>query len=87
LGDYPELNSWVNNLYQDKIFPTRTEFNKAYDENDPRIHRGSQEVILTPEDLAQLESEIEDGDFEEDYTELISKIKSLFECEKIVFFY
>jgi hypothetical protein len=86
-GDYPELDSWVRNLYQNKIFPTRAEFNKAYDENDPRLQRGNQEVILTPEDLAQFQSEIEDGEFEEDYSELISKIKALFECEKIVFFY
>jgi hypothetical protein len=86
-GDYPDLDSWVLNLYQNKLFPTRAEFNKAYDENDPRLRRGNQEVILTREDLSQFEKEIEDGEFEEDYVELISKMKALFECEKIVFFY
>ena len=86
-GDYPNLESWVTHLYQDKMFPTRAEFNKAYDENDHRLRRGGQEVILTREDLAQFESEIEDGEFEVDYTELVGKMKALFECEKIVFFY
>jgi hypothetical protein len=85
--DYPGLDSFIQNLYQKKTFKTRIEFNRAYDEKDPRINRNRQEVIITPEDISQFEKENEDGEFEDDYTELISKIKALFQCEKIVFFY
>jgi len=86
-GEYPSLDSWVRNLYQDKLFPTREDFNKAYDARDPRLNRKGQEVLFTLKDLEQFESEISEGEFEEDYSALISKIKALFECEKIVFFY
>ena len=33
-GEFPDLDSWSNNLYQDKVFPTRAEFNAAYDRRD-----------------------------------------------------
>jgi len=83
-GTFPELDSWVNNLYQDKTFP---DFNAAYDRKDPLLNRGDQVVILTPEDLERFEYEVSEGEFEEDYSKLIKKLKALFECEKIVFFY
>jgi len=86
-GDFPDLDMWVLDLYQNKVFPTRAEFNKAYDEKDNRLRRGDQPVILTQTDLARFEYEISEGEFENDYSELISKIKALFDCEKIVFFY
>ena len=93
-GEFPELDSWVNNLYQDKTFPTRAEFNAAFDEycatnraTREKLYRCSKVVILTPDDLKRFEREVYDDEFEEDYTKLIKKIKALFECEKIVFFY
>lgn len=93
-GEFPELDSWANNLYQDKTFPTRAEFNAAFDEycatnraTREKLFRGDKVVILTPEDLEKFEREFNDEEFEEDYTKLIKKIKALFECEKIVFFY
>jgi hypothetical protein len=86
-GEFPDLDSWSNNLYQDKVFPTRAEFNAAYDRRDPLLHRRDQVVILTPEDLARFKFEISEGEFEHDYSKLIKKIEALFECEKIVFFY
>lgn len=93
-GEFPELDSWVNNLYQDKTFPTRAEFNAAFDEycatnraTREKLHRCDKVVILTPEDLERFECEVSDDEFEGDYTKLIKKINALFECEKIVFFY
>ena len=86
-GDFPELDSWVMNLYQDKMFPTREEFNRAYDTQDARLNRGTTEFFITPLDLLIFERDVAAGEFEENYTELINKIKALFECEKIVFFY
>jgi len=93
-GEFPELDSWVNNLYQDKTFPTRAEFNAAFDEycatnraTREKLHRCDKAVILTPDDLAKFEYEVSQEEFEADYTKLIKKIKALFECEKIVFFY
>jgi hypothetical protein len=86
-GTFPELDSWANTLYQDKKFPTRVEFNAAYDRRDPLLHRGDQVVILTPEDLERFEHEVSEGEFEENYSKCIKKLKALFECEKIVFFY
>jgi hypothetical protein len=93
-GDFPELDSWVNNLYQDKTFTTREAYNKAYDEycatngaNVSTFRRGKKAVIFTHEDLQRFEYEIEQEEFEDNYVELIQKIKSLFECGKIVFFY
>ena len=83
-GNFPELDSWANNLYQDKMFP---DFNAAYDRRDTLLNRGDQVVILTPEDLERFEYEVSEGEFEEDYSKLIKKLKALFECEKIVFFY
>jgi hypothetical protein len=93
-GEFPELDSWVNNLYQDKTFPTRAEFNAAFDEycatnraTREKLHRCDKAVILTPDDLERFEREVSEEEFEADYTKLIKKIKALFECEKIVFFY
>ena len=86
-GEFPELDSWANNLYQDKVFPTRAEFNAAYDRRDPLLNRKEQVVILTPEDLERFEYEVSEGEFEDDYSKLIRKLRALFECEKIVFFY
>ena len=86
-GEFPELDSWANNLYQDKVFPTRAEFNAAYDRRDPLLNRKDQVVILTPEDLERFEYEVSEGEFEDDYSKLIRKLRALFECEKIVFFY
>jgi len=93
-GEFFELDSWANNLYQDKTFTTRSEFNAAFDEycatkgaTREKLFRGDKVVILTPEDLEKFEREVNDEEFEEDYTKLIKKIRALFECEKIVFFY
>jgi hypothetical protein len=93
-GEFPELDSWVNTLYQDKTFPTRAEFNAAFDEycatnrvTREKLHRCDKAVILTPDDLERFEREVSEEEFEADYTKLIKKIKALFECEKIVFFY
>lgn len=93
-GEFPELDSWVNTLYQDKTFPTRAEFNAAFDEycatnraTREKLFRCDKVVILTPDDLERFEREVSEEEFEADYTKLIKKIKALFECEKIVFFY
>jgi len=92
-GEYPELNSRINSLYQDKKFPTRAQFNKAYDDYyfgkiDTKLNRKKQVVILTPEDLDQFKLEVSEGEFEEgDYSKMFEKIEKLFKLQKIVFFY
>jgi hypothetical protein len=53
LGEFsdPDVLSWINNLYQDKAFPTREAFNKAYDESlgAPGVSWRNKTMVLTKE--------------------------------------
>jgi hypothetical protein len=89
-GEYPELDSRINCLYQDKKFPTRAQFNKAYDDHyfnkiDTKLKREKQLVIVTPEDLTQFKHEVSEGEFEEEFIKVFEKIEKLFQRQKIRF--
>ena len=100
LGEFsdPDVLSWINNLYQDKAFPTREAFNKAYDDAVAAGLRPSDGVswrnktmILTKEDLDNFEEEFKGGAFERSQTaaqKLVTKMRAALESgEKVVFVY
>ena len=77
----PDISSWVNNLYQDRRFPTRQEFNDAYDRGDKDILDWRNKLMrINLEDVLNFE-EI----FGDTYPSLIFKMKATIECEKIIF--
>jgi len=84
LGEFTSLDvlSWVNCLYQDKMFPTREEFNAAYDER--RCNWQKETMMITKEDL----DAFEEGEFEEPgVAKFIEKARKALENEKVVFVY
>ena len=100
LGEFsdPDVLSWINNLYQDKAFPTREAFNKAYDDAVAAGLRPSDGVswrnktmILTKEDLDNFEEEFKGGAFERSQTaaqKLVTKMRAALESgEKALFVY
>ena len=100
LGEFsdPDILSWINNLYQDKAFPTRAAFNKAYDNAAAAGLRPSEGVswrnktmILTKEDVDNFEEEFKGGAFYGSQTpaqKLVTKMRAALESgEKVVFVY
>lgn len=82
LGDFPELDIWGNNLYQDKIFKTRKEFNEAWDNyvttnggGADTLFRRGKEVVLTLEDVKNLHDCNSENEFDSDHSKLIGKLK------------
>lgn len=75
LGEFtdPDLLSWVNNLYQDKVYKTREEFNKAYDLKDD-IHWRNKPMILTMDDVQMLNEQFEAGAFEDGQQKQVGKL-------------
>jgi hypothetical protein len=77
-----DLLSWVNELYQDKRFQTRAEFNEAYDTwrdhptalNHSILHRKDKTVKITGKDLKKLAKAIRDEEFE---SEICEELKAL----------
>ena len=59
----PDVQSWINNLYQDRVFPTREDFNQAYDNNMDSLHWNHSPMVLTPEDVGNFEIELKEGAF------------------------
>lgn len=100
LGEFsdPDVLSWINNLYQDKAFPTREAFNKAY---DAAIDAGlrpadgvswrNKTMILTKEDVANFEEEFNGGAFDRSQTaaqKTLAKMKAALETgEKVIYVY
>jgi len=88
LGEFnsPDVLSWVNCLYQDKMFPSQAEFNRAYDEGCcDWEHRP---MVLTKEDIDALEETHKEGGFEEAFKPvLIEKMRKALASEKVVFVY
>lgn len=74
-----ELLSWINNLYHDKRFKTREEFNKAYDEwraaptpeKKAVIHREKKNVRIRATDIKHLAKAIRDEEFEDEIAEAL----------------
>jgi hypothetical protein len=77
-----DLLSWANELYQDKRFPTKSEFNTAYDAwrdhpsplNHSILHRKEKAVKLTEKDLKKMARAIRDEEFD---TEVCEELKLL----------
>ena len=88
--DSPDIFSWVNCLYQDKVFPTRAEFNLAYDEH--RCDWERRPMIISKEDLDALEEEHKGGAFEDTtkpglVDKFLEKARKALASEKVVFVY
>ena len=91
----PDVHSWVNNLYQDRTFPTSEEFNRAYDERATDIlHWNHKPMVLTPDDVCNFESELNEGGFGDPGTpefakaeKLVKRMRDVQSAEKIVFVY
>jgi hypothetical protein len=86
----PDVRSWVSNLYQDRVFPTREEFNKAYDEDYASVLWGNRPMILNGENISDFEVVFNEGGFDgnpEVYQKLIRRMKEVMANEKIVFVY
>lgn len=94
MGEFtdPDVVSWANNLYQDKVFPTRAAFNEAYDARQTYIlFRQDKPMVLTKEDIENFELEFSEGAFDESrpaVQKLILKMKAVIEAgEKTIFVY
>jgi hypothetical protein len=96
LGEFsdPDVLSWIGNLYQDKAFPTREAFNKAYDDAArpaEGVAWGNKTMVLTKEDVANFEEEFKGGAFEGSQTtaqKTLTKMKAALETgEKVIFVY
>ena len=88
--DSPDLLSWVRNLYQDKRFPTREQYNQAYDEH--ALDWLNRPMVLTKEDIDLLQEEHEGGAFDDTVkpgvmNKMIEKMRRAQESEKVVFVY
>ena len=100
LGEFsdPDVLSWINRLYQEKAFPTREAFNKAYDEAldagmmpSTRVSWRNKTMVITKEDVANFVEEFDGGAFDRSQTaaeKLVTKMKTLLEKnEKVIFVY
>jgi hypothetical protein len=99
LGEFsdPDILSWINNLYQDKAFPTREAFNQAYDSArdagmmpSTAVSWRNQTMVLTKEDIANFEEEFNGGAFypRDAVQKLVTKMRAAVETgEKIIFVY
>jgi hypothetical protein len=97
LGEFsdPDVLSWINRLYQDKAFPTRADFNKAYDAAldmgvmpSQMLSWRNKTMVLTKEDVANFEEEFRGGAFcgsETAAAKLVAKMKAL--EGKVIFVY
>jgi len=94
LGEFsdPDVLSWINNLYQDKVFKTPKDFNEAYDAGlTDVIHWRNKTMVLTKDDVANFEEEFSEGAFDESRSAVektLAKLKTLVEKgEKVIFVY
>ena len=100
LGEFsdPDVLSWINRLYQEKAFPTREAFNKAYDEAldagmmpSTRVSWRNKTMVITKDDVDNFEEEFRGGAFEGSQTaaqKLVTKMRAALETgEKVIFVY
>jgi len=93
LGEFsdPDVLGWINRLYQDKAFPTREAFNKAYDEGRAAaVSWRNKTMILTKEDVDNFEEEFNGGAFypRDAVQKLVTKMRAAVETgEKVIFVY
>ena len=99
LGEFsdPDILSWINNLYQDKAFPTREAFNKAYDAArdagvmpSAGVSWRNKTMVLTKEDIDNFEEEFKGGAFypRDAVQKLVTKMRAAVETgEKVIYVY
>jgi hypothetical protein len=94
LGEFsdPDVLGWINRLYQDKAFPTREAFNKAYDEGRAAaVSWRNKTMVLTKEDVDNLEEEFNGGGFDGSQAatqKMLTKMRAALETgEKVIFVY
>ena len=100
LGEFsdPDVLSWINRLYQDKAFPTREAFNKAYDAAldagmmpSVGVSWRNKTMVLTKEDVANFEEEFNGGAFDGSQSaaaKTLAKMKAALETgEKVIYVY
>jgi hypothetical protein len=100
LGEFsdPDVLSWINNLYQDKAFPTREAFNKAYDAAldagvmpSTNVSWRNKTMVLTKEDVDNFEEEFKEGAFDGSQIaaqKTLTKMRAALETgEKVIFVY
>jgi hypothetical protein len=100
LGEFsdPDVLSWINNLYQDKAFPTREAFNKAYDAAldagmmpSAGVAWRNKTMVLSLADVDNFEEEFKAGAFEGSQTaaaKTLQKMRAALETgEKVIFVY
>ena len=100
LGEFsdPDVLSWINNLYQDKAFPTREAFNQAYDAArdagvmpSTAVSWSNKTMVLHKEDIDNFEEEFNGGGFEGSQTaaqKTLTKMRAALETgEKVIFVY
>ena len=95
LGEFsdPDVLSWINNLYQDKKFKTPKDFNEAYDAGlTDVIYWRNKTMVLTKEDVDNLEEEFNGGGFDDgqhsDVRKMLTKMRAALETgEKVIYVY
>jgi hypothetical protein len=91
IGSYPELVTWADTLYQEKLFPTKSLFDKAYaaywasKETGDRFFRRGKKVFLTPADMDQWEARADE--FETDFQFVIACVRERMQNGHTVFLY
>jgi hypothetical protein len=91
IGSYPELVTWADTLYQEKLFPTKSLFDKAYDtywaskETGDRFFRRGKKVFLTLADVDFWEAHADE--FETDFQYVTACIRERLQNGHVVFFY
>ena len=91
----PDVQNWVNNLYQDRTFTSQSAFNKAYDEHiaglapSDILHWNNKPMILTTDDIGNFESDLKEGGFEDagKVGKLARRMRDVQKAGKIVFVY
>ena len=95
LGEFqdPDIEGFINSVYQDRTFKTQKEFNEAYDNRHLELlHWSNKPMILTRSDVTVFEEVHRNGAFDttkpEVIDKLLAKMKACFETgEKVVFVY
>jgi hypothetical protein len=94
LGEFvdPDVMSWLNNIYQDKVFPTRQSFNEAYDTMGTEgVCWRNRTMVLSREDIENFEEEFNGGAFEGVQSaaqKTLAKMRTALETgEKVIFVY
>lgn len=100
LGEFsdPDILSWINTLYQDKAFPTREAFNKAYDAAldagvmpSQMVSWRNKTMVLHKEDIDNFEEEFKEGAFDDvkgEAQNTLTKMRAALETgEKVIFVY